>query len=298
MTSVAPEAFLVDRVPRAVFSVTGERPLGYLHDVLAQDVAELTPGRGAIAAVLTANGRVAAEVRVLPLGDGVLLDAEEPARPGIIEHIARHAPLAGVDVSDAGDRFALAALRGLGSDAALAAAGLPVPGADEASVEPEGDVLIVRVVWGGPGVDLLGPPEAVAAAVARIEVRRASLADLDAARIAARRPRYGADVTEELLVNETPLLLHGVSMSKGCYPGQESVARIHNLGRVRRSIRGLRSDAPLKPGSEVLVDGGESVGRVTSAAGGSVAIALLAAQIPAGTVVRIDGIEAVVEALT
>ena len=298
MTSVAPEAFLVDRVPRAVFSVTGERPLGYLHDVLAQDVAELTAGRGAIAAVLTANGRVAAEVRVLPLDDGVLLDAEEAARPGILEHIARVAPLAGVDVTDAGDRFAFAALRGLGSDAALTAAGLPVPGDNEASSKREGDLLVVRVAWGGPGVDLLGPPEAVAAAVARIEVRRASPADLDAARIAARRPRYGADVTEELLVNETPLLLHGVSMSKGCYPGQESVARIHNLGRVRRAIRGLLSDAPLTPGAEVLVDDGNTVGRVTSAGGGSVAIALLTAEIPAGTLVRIEGVEAVVEVLT
>jgi folate-binding protein YgfZ len=298
MTSVAPELFIVERVPRAVFSVIGERPLGYLHDVLAQDVAELTPGRGAIAAVLTANGRLAGEVRVLPMDEAVLLDAEEAARPGIIEQIARHAPLAGVDVTDVGDRFVLAALRGVGGEAVLAAGGLPVPGDDEASIEREGDLLFVRVAWGGPGVDLLGPPETVAAALARIDVRRSGLAELDAARIAAQRPRYGADVTEELLVNETPLLVHGVSMSKGCYPGQESVARIHNLGRVRRAVRGLRSSEPLTSGGEVLVDGGTSVGRVTSAAGSGVAIALLAAEIPAGTLVRIGGVEAVVEVLT
>jgi folate-binding protein YgfZ len=300
MASDAVEAFVVERVPRAVFSLTGERPLGYLHDVLAQDVAALTPGHGAIAALLTANGRVAAEVRVLPLGDAVLVDAEEAARPGIMEHIARHAPLAGCEVADVSDRFAVAALRG--SDDVLAAAGMPVPGPDEASFAREGELLLVRVEWGARGVDLLGPPDVVASAVARFGVTRSTLEGLDTARIAAGRPNYGSDVGEDLLVNETPLLSHGVSMSKGCYPGQESVARIHNLGRVRRGLRSVRSSTPLTPGAEVFGDDGTSVGRVTSAAalpdGRGVAIALLAAAVELGSTVRIDGADAVVGGLS
>jgi len=302
MTLLVRDAIVVEVVPRAVYSLTGERPLGYLHDVLAQDVAGLTPGSGAISAVLTANGRVAAEVRVLPLGDSVLLDAEEAARPGIAEHVARHAPLAGCEVADSTDRFALAAVRGGEVDRVLAAAGVPVPGPDEATFARDGELLVVRVVWGGPGVDLLGPRDVVASAVAKLEVPRATLAELDSARIAAGRPIFGADLTEELLVNETPLLAHGVSMSKGCYPGQESVARVHNLGRVRRTLRSLRSEAALTPGAEVSVeDGGKGVGRVTSATtlpdGAIVAIALLAAEVEPGSTVRIGGSNAVVERL-
>ena len=131
------DAFVVERIPRAVYRVSGERPLGYLHDVLAQDVADLREGSGALAAALTADGRIAAEVRVLPLEKDVLLDAEPAAREGIETLIARHAGLAGCEVVDVG---------------------------------------------------------------------------------------------EELVVGGA----RGVSMTKGCYPGLESVARVHNLGRARR----------------------------------------------------------------
>jgi folate-binding protein YgfZ len=301
MTS-AGETFVVERVPRAVFLLTGDRPLGYLHDVLAQDVAGLKPGEGAISAVLTANGRVAAEVRVLPLADAVLVDAQKDALPGIMEHIARHAPLAGVECSDVANRFTLAALRGSETDDVLAAAGLPVPGSEEASFARDSELLVVRVAWGGPGADLLGPPAVVASTVSKLDARRATTEELDAARIAAGRPVYGADFGEELLVNETPLLAHGVSMSKGCYPGQESVARIHNLGRIRRELRSLRSAAPLRPGAEVFGDDGKAVGRVTSGAiltdGAAVAIALLAAEVEPGSTVRIDGNDVVVGGLS
>lgn len=285
---------VVERVPRAVFELTGERPVAYLHDVLAQDVAELVLGRGAIAAVLTANGRVAAEVRVLPLDDRVLLDAEPAAAAGVRENIARHAPLAGVDVEEISDRFVLTALRGPKADDALTTAGLHVPGPDESTFERSGDLLVVRVEWGVPGVDLIGPAESLPT----IAAERATVDELESARIATGRVRFGADVSSELLVNETPLLSHGVSMTKGCYPGQESVARIHNLGRIRRALRSLRSDAPtLTASAEVKLDGA-SAGRITSVAsrpdGGSVAIALLAAEIAPGTRVTIDGVEAVV----
>lgn len=288
---------VVEHVPRAVFVVTGERPLAYLHDVLAQDVAGLKPGTGAVAAVLTANGRVAAEVRVLPLGDRVLLDAEPASADGVLEHVAHHAPLAGVEVRDASDRFAMTALRGPNADVALTGAGLPVPGEEESAFASYGELLVVRVRWGVPGVDLIGPE----GSLPTIAAERATVDELESARIEAGRARYGVDVSEELLVNETPLLIHGVSMSKGCYPGQESVARVHILGRIRRALRSLQSDASsLTANADVELDG-TIAGRVTSAArersGGSVAIALLAAEIVPGTRVTIDGVEAVVGVL-
>ena len=297
-SSIFGDAAVVEAVPRAVFSVTGERPLGYLHDVLAQDVAELEPGRGAIAAVLTAGGRVAAEVRVLAGEAEVLLDCEEAARDGVAEHVARHAPLAGCEVADVSARLVVAAVRGPGTDRALAAVGIAAPDEAEASFRKSGGVRVVRVGWGLPGIDLIGSSEDVAAALAAFVLPRASAADLEAALIEAGRPRYGVDVTEELLVNETPLLRRGVSTAKGCYPGQESVARILNLGRVRRSLRGLRSAGAVAAGDAVSIDDAV-VGIVTSATasgngGGWRAIALLREDAAPGATVRAGESDAVV----
>jgi folate-binding protein YgfZ len=288
---------VVENLPRAVYRLTGERsPLAYLHDVLAQDVAELGAGRGALSAVLTANGRVAAEVRVLPLGQDVVLDAEVAASSGIDAHIVRHAPLAGVDVQNVSDRFAVSAVRGPRTADALRAAGLPVPGPDEAAFVRAGDVMVVRVRWGVPGVDLIGPADAVPS----IDASAATLDELEAARIEAGRPRFGVDVNEDVLVNETPLLARGVSMTKGCYPGQESVARIHNLGTIRRALRSVRSTGSLRAGGNISMNG-TSIGRVTSAApmpgGGASGIALLSADVEPGASVTIDGDEAIVGTL-
>jgi len=290
---------VIPSVPRAVFAVTGDRPLAYLHDVVAQDVAALTPGNGAIAAVLDAGGRVVAEVRILARDEDVLLDGEPAIRPGVGAHIARHAPLAWCEVADIAET-AVAAVRGPGTDAALAAAGLRTPPGEEASFVAEGQLLIVRVLWGVPGVDLIGPPGVVGAAVARLGAREASIDEFEAALVASGRPRYGVDITDELLVNETPLLTHGVSMTKGCYPGQESVARIANLGRVRRSVRSLRAASVLTAGSAVHAKD-ENAGTVTSVAqvpdAGWKALAILRDIVVPGDTVVVDGSEAVVLAL-
>jgi folate-binding protein YgfZ len=285
-------AALVTPVPRVVFRLTGERPLTYLNDVLAQDVAGLVPGAGALAVALSPKGRISAELRVMPLlGGPVLIDAEPEARAGVEERIGRHAGLAGCELEPLD--VAVAALRGPRADDALAAAGVPVPPQHEAAfVEREGFV-VVRVAWGVQGFDLIGAAPAIDAPPATIE-------ELDAARIEAGRPRFGADFDEDLLVNETPLLERAVSSGKGCYPGQESVARIRNLGDVRRVLRALRSGDRLRAGSEVRAGDGV-IGRITSAAslpdGGSAAIALLRSDVEPGTTVDANGVPATVSAL-
>src|SRR5688572_7504700 len=191
-------AALVRPLPRAVFRLTGERPLAYLQDVLAQEVARLGPGRDALAVALSPKGRISAEMRVIPMLNGsVLLDAEPEARAGIEERVGRHAGLAGCEL-EAVD-VPVAALRGPRTDAALAAAGIPVPPPEEAAFVERDGFLVVRVVWGVPGVDLFGEPPAAG-------VPSATFEELDAARIEAFRPRFGRDVDEDLLVNETPLM--------------------------------------------------------------------------------------------
>lgn len=293
-TALRSAAALVGPLPRAVYRLTGEKPLGYLHDVLAQEIASLGAGRGGLAVALSPNGRISAEVRVLPMLDGsVVLDAEPEARAGIEERIGRYAGLAGCELQPIDVK--VAALRGPGAGAALAAAGIPMPHEGEAMFVERQGFLAVRVTWGVAGFDLIGDaPE--------IDAQTATPDELDAARIEAGRPRFGADFDEEVLVNETPLLEHAVSGDKGCYPGQESVAKIRTLGSVRRMLRGLRAtQAGLRAGAAVQSNG-DLVGTVTSATdlpvAGSAAIALLRSEVAPGATIEAGGTTATVTSLT
>ena len=287
-TALRRSAALVRPVPRAVFRLSGEKPLGYLQDVLAQEVAGLGPGRGALAVALSPKGRISAELRVMPMLNGsILIDADAEARAGIEERIGRHAGLAGCELEPL--EVPVAALRGPQADEALVSAGVALPHAGEAMfVEIQG-LIVVRVDWGVPGFDLIGEPPG-------FDVLLATFDELEAARVEAGRPRFGKDFDEDVLVNETPLLEHAVAADKGCYPGQESVARVRTLGGVRRLLRGLRStDGELTEGADVSTNG-SVLGRVTSAARLS-AIALLRSEVDEGDEVEVAGVSATVESL-
>jgi folate-binding protein YgfZ len=201
-------------LPRFVARVRGERALAFLHDTTTQDLAGLRPGEGALTCVLDAKGGILAEVRALVLApDEVLLDGEHTGREAILDGLARIAPLSGVTITDA--QMPVTATTGLGLD---------VPEAEHAFVARDGAVMVRTP----DGADIVGPLE--------IDGPERAFADYDAARIADGRARFGVDIAPGTLINETPLLSRAVSFTKGCYPGQESVARVHNLGRIRRHL--------------------------------------------------------------
>lgn len=276
-----------------VARVRGEKALGFLDDTTSQDLSLVRPGRGALTCMLDEKGRVLAEVRVLPLASGdVLLDGEPAAREAIVGWLARVAPLSGCEVADESDAWHAVAVRGPRASDALPALG-PLPAQEHAFVERDG-AIVVRVEWGPPGWDVL------ARAVPAIDAPAIAEAAFEAARIAAGRPRFGVDFGEATHVTETPLADRAVSATKGCYPGQESVARVRNLGRPRRALVGLaiRGAAPA-PGAPVERDGVE-VGAVTSAAAtpeGAVAIALVRAEVELGAAVTVGGEPAEARAL-
>lgn len=275
-------------LPRAVARVLGDRPLEFLDAVTSQEVARLGPGEGALACLLDAGGRVLAELRVLPLQDGSVLLEGEPACRAALGDLARIAPLSACEVTHNSERWEVVAVRG--PDAAAALAGV-LPEREHGFVERDG-ALVVRVEWGLPGFDVIAP----AGRLPAVDAPTIEPAAFEAARIAAGRPRYGVDVTSELLVNETPLIARAVSFTKGCYPGQESVARIQNLGRARRRLVGLAVDGEAPPpGAPVRFDG-KDTGRITSAVASS-AIALVRAEIPAGAEVDAGGRRALVRSL-
>jgi len=287
---------------RVVVRLSGESPLKFLHDTSTQEVADLQPGQGALLCFLNEKGRVQAEARALVLDDGsVLLDAEPAARAYLTGWLARIAPLSACSVSDETEQWHVTAVRGSRAAEAL--------GVDDSLVHEhdhmtEDGWMIVRVDWGVAGFDVLSrSPIRLDAATFETDVAtfETDAATFEAARIAAGRPRFGVDITEDTLVNETPLLARAVAPAKGCYPGQESVARVQNLGRIRRHLVGIRFDAQVDgaPGSPVFA-GGENVGVITSSArapDGTTAIAHVRAEIGDGATVEVGGAAGNVRAL-
>jgi folate-binding protein YgfZ len=227
-----------------VARVTGDDPTAFLDATTTQDLSDLKPEQGALTCMLDEKGRILAELRATALSDGtVLIDAEQAAREAITGWLAKVAPLSACEVIDETSRWIVTAVRG-----ARAAERIPH------------DVIAVEVDWGLVGYDV------ISAATVDIEADPMSEAEYDAARIAAGRPRFGVDFDETTHISETPLVARAVSFTKGCYPGQESVARVQNLGRVRKRLAGLNVEgADVPPSGSILTVESLEVGRITSA---------------------------------
>lgn len=273
-------AIVADFGERPAWRVPGAKALPFLHDMLSQDCAGLMPGHGALAALLSEKGRVRAIVRVLATQDGALIDADPAAAPAIELGLERIAPLGGADMQREPRRL----IRLLGEPPEDIAGALGT--AEHDHIEHD-HARIIRTRWGGVGIDLLAEPQAAETWLARLG-GHATVADpgaFESARIRDGRPTYGVDVDDSILINETPLLQRAVSFTKGCYPGQESVARVHNLGAIKRRIAvvGIEGDVPAA--GTRLTQGDADVGVIRSAAredGGGVALALIDAAVEQG----------------
>ena len=258
-----------------VARVTGDDPIAFLDATTTQDLTELKPDQSALACMLDEKGHVQAELRATMLDDGtVLIDAEQAAREALTGWLAKIAPLSGCEVSDESDLWTVTALFGV----------------HEA---PTGAVALASD-WGPSDLDVLHE------GATAFEGAEMSAGEYEAARIAAGRPRFGVDFDENTHIAETPLIARAVSFTKGCYPGQESVARVENLGRVRKRLVGLDVDGgPPEAGASMTVEGRE-VGRVTSAAtwdGRVVAIGSLRSEVHDGATVEAGATPATVRAL-
>jgi tRNA-modifying protein YgfZ len=196
------------------------------------------------------------------LEEGVLVDTEAAAQ-GLAERLARF--VFRYDVTVGQPVPGAATVVGPGADAALAAAGLPVPVPGRAGIA--GPDLVLRRT--PVGVDLLGPgaPAAVAG-LERAGVERAPDGLWELLRVEHGLPRAGLELTDDVLAEEAGLLGSHVHLDKGCYPGQETVARVHNLGQVQRRLAGLRfepsGDGLPAPRTDLVADDGRRAGQLRS----------------------------------
>jgi folate-binding protein YgfZ len=263
-------AAFTDLAERGVLEVTGPQRQKLLQGLLSNDVLSRSPGEGCLAALLTVKGHIQALMRVLVAKEAILL--EMPAdRLALVERTLDHYRVA-APVRFRARPTAVLALLGPRAREALRDVGAEIPdlkAESHVAAELGGQALVVARASDMPSGFVVHVSPEGAEPVRRALARRAPLltpAALDALRVEAGRPWYGKDVTEENLLHETGLLSEYHSSSKGCYIGQEVVARLEARGgNVNKKLRGLRLGAPAEAGASVLAAGKE-VGRVTTAA--------------------------------
>lgn len=272
------------RLPaRGVLEVRGADRIRWLDGMLSQDVKALASrGRGAVghALLLTQQGRIVSDLYVLVDETCVWLEGERDALPGVTAHLEKYIIADDVTLSDASERVARLALEGPDCEEVLRRAAGEAPalaaGAwGECSVAGVAVRAAAYALLGGAARQLFVPAEA-ADAVARALLAAGApvgLAEGDAEGFERRRveagvPRAGRELDESVLPAEARLLESAVSFRKGCYTGQEVVARLHSRGRRNHLLVGLRFaglGAALPAKGTALQQGGRRVGEVTSA---------------------------------
>jgi folate-binding protein YgfZ len=284
----------VDRAERAKFLVRGSEAADFLQGQVSNDVEGLVPGNGCYATILNAKGKLRTDLRILR-GKGI---GAHPAEPGasadvgwffldterighaVLRHMLETYSL-GRDVQheDVTDTRALVSL--LGPDARSALEVEP-PEEENAFARGEHGLYVTTHlgvdVIGEPGLDLGVPP--VSDEVA------------ECVRIESGRPRLGYDMDAETMPQEAGINERAVSFTKGCYVGQETVARLHYKGKPNRHLRGLRLSQPVERGTDILL-GEKVVGRVGSTCVsprfGAIALAIVRREAELGDSVTVNG---------
>src|SRR5215208_6888843 len=285
---------LVDRAGRGRLALTGPDRREFLHGQITQDIETLEPGHGRYAALLTHKGKMLSDMRVLDLGDELLLSCERAGLQEIFNMIRRYK--LGADVELHKRTLEMGELSLIGPDARRVAGAAELGPDEHDNVRArlgEHDVILVATDL---GVDVFCAAEATEGvrgtllAAGAVEVGEASA---ELVRVESGRPRYGIDLDDNVIPQEAGLNERAVSFTKGCYVGQETVARLYYRGKPNRHLRGLLLGATVEPGT-LLRLGEKEVGRITSVAvsptRGPIALALVRRQAePGSTVAAGDG---------
>jgi folate-binding protein YgfZ len=295
---------------RGVIAVRGEDRQRWLDGMLSCNVKKLAPGGGAHGLMLTPQGRIVSELHVLHRGDELWLETEASAIAHVISRLAKFVIADDVTLTDISASWARCALEGDGAHALFASLGGEVPSAPHgvASAQIAGaEVIVARYGFTRAEALQLCVPRAqesaVAAALDAAGARRAGADAFELARIEAGTPWLGKELEESVLPAEARLDGIAVAVDKGCYTGQEVVARMRSRGRLAHLLVGLRfEDTPLPaPRTVLLSDRGEA-GSVTSAVHsprfGAIGLGFVQAPLAdPGTRLRVDGGEVTVVAL-
>jgi len=301
------DAAFIDRSHREILTVGGSDRLSWLNDITTQELKTLADGQVTETLVLSVTGHIEHHAQVTELGGTVWLDVEPGAGAGLLGFLDSMRFMLRVEPGEVTEDWALLTLGGPTALAVLAGLGITAAEAGRArALDEAGWVRTIPAPTSAtPSFDLLvrrPDLKAWANRLAEAGATPAGLAAYEALRVEARRPRQGFETDHKTIPNELPWLTTAVHLTKGCYRGQETVARVHNLGRPPRRLALVHldgvSEALPEGGTDVSWDG-RTVGAVTSAAWhyelGPIALLRLKRNIPddaellvAGSMARIE----------
>lgn len=273
---------LLDRSQRAVLRLTGTDRRSFLQGMVSNDVAALAPGQGCHAAFLDTTGHILADLEIHARPDALLVETDPRCLARLAETLDKFLIMEDVEITDVSSEWAILSVQGGGArDAISQLLSAPLP-----ELPPRGNVsvslsdgtpgFVVHVPHGpASSLDLWLPSASRATASESLSAVGVALLSDEAAeilRVEAGLPAWGAELDESILLPEAEMT-DAVSYTKGCYVGQEIIARLRVRGHTNRALRGflLGPDAPVPhPGDTLHVpedgpDAGREVGRITSA---------------------------------
>ncbi len=257
-------AAVIDLSSRGRIRVTGEDRVRLLHAMSTNHVQGMKPGDVQYTFFLNAQGQIRADAYILCFEDHFLIDVEPEVRHSLYEHLDKYIIADDVTLEDVTDQLPCFAVEG---------------------PKAEADGFAISFT-GAPGFRIYGTaPDGLPAA---------TMEDADTARIMHFKPRFGRDITNHTLPQETQQMKAAVHLHKGCYLGQEIVERVRSRGHVNRMLMGFTRDSDIAPAvGAKIVYGGKEDGDVTSSAvvdGKLYGLAIVRSQIAkAGTLVGIEG---------
>jgi folate-binding protein YgfZ len=296
------ECGMLERSDRRLLVVSGPDAVEYLQGQLTNDVEALGVGEGQHSALLDRKGHMQADMRVLrPTAEELWIETEAAALEAALRHLSMYSIGREVEIADASEERAVLSLIGPRSVEIAGGAALPEHACEEIAIAG----VECLAVGTRDGIDL------IAAAADRERLREAlreagavevSPEAVEILRIEAGVPRFGAEMGAETMPAEAGIVEQAVSFTKGCYIGQETVARLHYKGRPNRHLRGLRLSGVAEPGAPLRL-GEKEVGRLGSAAVspafGPIGLAIVRREAEPGSELAVgeDGVTAEVVAL-
>jgi folate-binding protein YgfZ len=284
--ALARAAGLVDRSNREIVRIAGEDRLSWLHSLTTQDLQHLEQGTAAQALVLSPQGHIEHHLTLADDGTAVWAHVEPGTAGALLAFLQSMRFLLKVDLADVTSDFAVLTLMG--------------PGRPPAA--PDGAVVAMPDSF---GMDVVVPRDRLSEIAAAVEGSGAAVAGLaayEALRIAAHRPRFGLDTDHKTLPHEVGWIETAVDLNKGCYRGQETVARVHNLGHPPRRLILLHLDGSedrLPVHGDPVTRDDTTVGFVGSAARhfelGPVGLGLIKRMVPVDAALRAGGVPAAQE---
>jgi tRNA-modifying protein YgfZ len=266
------ELRFADRSERAKLRVSGPQRAWFLDQILTQSFEDMAPGEARDAALITVHGRMTAYMEAVCTPDAFLLHLEPELREATVSTLRMYVLATQVEIEDVTDEMGLVLIIGAGWREAV----------------PQPVALQTTAALGVEAGYAWVPQDRVGAVLESLEgdgVRSIVEEDLESIRISHGVARWGREMDQKTFPQEAGVDERAVHYEKGCYLGQEAMAKIHFRGKVNRRLARLRGDGPVAVGADVLLEGA-TVGKVTSASEGT-ALALVRYTVEPGAVVTI-----------